>query len=50
MAVDIEALIDRILADEDMPEHMVTKNDDAQMRALLRRHLQPLDETVQDAP
>jgi hypothetical protein len=36
---DTAALIERILADDAMPEHMVTMVDDEQMRALLTRHL-----------
>lgn len=36
---DVSALIERILADDDLPEHMVTQKDDEQMRAVLARHL-----------
>jgi dCMP deaminase len=38
----VEEVVERILADQEMPEHMVTVRDDEKMRALLLRHLTPL--------
>jgi len=44
VAVDIEALIDEILADENVPEYLITKNDEERWRAVLRKYLAVLDE------
>lgn len=38
----LDAAIEAVLDDPETPEHYVTINDEAALRAVLRRHLQPL--------
>lgn len=38
----VSKIVEAILNDDDMPEHMVTLNDETQMKKLLERHLSKL--------